>query len=517
MWRALKHIGRLLGIARTLARHDALFPLDKLNVAPAVAAVARFVARIGAKPANEEARPGKRLALALQDLGPSFIKFGQSLATRADLLGDEIAADLSELQDRLPPFPAEEARATIEAEFDCGLDELYAEFDDEPVAAASIAQVHFAVTADGKEVAVKVLRPDIEQAFARDLDLFYWLAETIERTQPALRRLRPVEVVRTFSRIIEIEMDLRLEAAAASELAENFADDDTFRVPKVDWRRTARRVLTLARIEGIPIDERDALIEAGHDPDAVMEKASRVFFNQIFRDGFFHADLHPGNLFVGADGAINAVDFGIMGRLDRRTRRYIGGILLGFLAGDYRRVAEIHFDAGYVPRHQSLDAFIQACRSIGEPILERPLAEISLARLLAQLFRVTESFEMETQPQLLLLQKTLVVAEGVGRELNPEVNMWEMARPLIEDWVVENLGPEARIRDTATGVLASLERLPELLANVEAGAAMLAEGGLKLHPETVSALAGHGRDRRRAPAVWWLIAALLGVILLLLL
>jgi ubiquinone biosynthesis protein len=397
------------------------------------------------------------------------------------------------------------------------LDELYSEFEDEPVAAASIAQVHFAVTSDGKEVAVKVLRPDIEQAFARDLDLFYWLAEMIERTQPALRRLRPVEVVRTFSRIIEIEMDLRLEAAAASELAENFAGDDTFKVPEVDWRRTARRVLTLARIEGIPVDERDALIEAGHDPETVMEKASRAFFNQIFRDGFFHADLHPGNLFVGADGAINAVDFGIMGRLDRRTRRYVGGILLAFLAGDYRRVAEIHFDAGYVPRHQSLDAFIQACRSIGEPILERPLAEISLARLLAQLFRVTAAFEMETQPQLLLLQKTLVVAEGVGRELNPEVNMWEMARPLIEDWVVENIGPEARIRDTATAMLASLERLPELLANVEAGAAMLAEGGLKLHPETVSALAGDGRNRRRAPAVLWLIAALLGAILLLLL
>ncbi len=517
MWRALKHVGRLLGIARTLARHDALFPLDSLNVAPEVAALARLLARIGAKAVTEEARPGQRLALALQDLGPSFIKFGQSLATRADLLGDEIAADLSQLQDRLPPFPAAAARATIEAEFDCPLDELYSEFEDEPVAAASIAQVHFAVTSDGKEVAVKVLRPDIEQAFARDLDLFYWLAEMIERTQPALRRLRPVEVVRTFSRIIEIEMDLRLEAAAASELAENFAGDDTFKVPEVDWRRTARRVLTLARIEGIPVDERDALIEAGHDPDTVMEKASRAFFNQIFRDGFFHADLHPGNLFVGADGAINAVDFGIMGRLDRRTRRYVGGILLGFLAGDYRRVAEIHFDAGYVPRHQSLDAFIQACRSIGEPILERPLAEISLARLLAQLFRVTAAFEMETQPQLLLLQKTLVVAEGVGRKLNPEVNMWEMARPLIEDWVVENIGPEARIRDTATAMLASFERLPELLANVEAGAAMLAEGGLKLHPETVSALAGDGRNRRRAPAVLWLIAALLGAILLLLL
>lgn len=517
MWRALRHVGRLLGIARTLARHDALFPLDALKVAPEVVALARLLARIGTKAVAEEARPGQRLALALQDLGPSFIKFGQSLATRADLLGEEIAADLSELQDRLPPFPAAQARAMIETELDRPMDELYSAFEDEPVAAASIAQVHLAVTVDGKEVAVKVLRPDIERAFARDLDLFYWLAETIERTQPAFRRLRPIEVVRTFSRIIEIEMDLRLEAAAASELAENFAGDDTFKVPEVDWRRTARRVLTLARIEGIPVDERDALIKAGHDPDAVMEKASRAFFNQIFRDGFFHADLHPGNLFVGADGAINAVDFGIMGRLDRRTRRYLGAMLLGFLDGDYRRVAEIHFDAGYVPRHQSLDAFIQACRSIGEPILERPLAEISLARLLAQLFRVTEAFEMETQPQLLLLQKTLVVAEGVGRGLNPEVNMWQMARPLIEEWMAANIGPEARIRDAARDLLSGIERLPDLLADVEAGAATLAEGGLKLHPATVRALAGEDGNRRQTPGVLWLIAALLGAIVLLLL
>ena len=347
MLRAMRNLLRLMRIARTLARHDALVPLEALKIAPAMTAPARLLGRIGRRKAAG-LRPGQRFARALQDLGPSFIKFGQSLATRADLLGEEMAADLSELQDRVPHFPAEQARATVEAELGRPLDDLFSSFEDIPVAAASIAQVHFAGTGEGREVAVKVLRPGIERAFARDLDLFYWLAETIERTQPSFRRRKPVDVVRTLAKIVEIEMDLGLEAAAASELAENFTGDETFRVPEVDWRRTAKRVLTLARIDGIPIDERDALIENGHDPGAVLEKASCAMFNQIFRDGFFHADLHPGNLFVGRDGAIQAVDFGIMGRLDIETRRYLAEILLGFLEGDYRRVAAVPFKAGYV-------------------------------------------------------------------------------------------------------------------------------------------------------------------------
>ncbi len=516
MLRAMRNLLRLMGIARTLARHDALFPLEALKIAPAMTAPARLLGRIGRRKAAG-LRPGQRFARALQDLGPSFIKFGQSLATRADLLGEEMAADLSELQDRVPRFPAEQARATVEAELGRPLDDLFSSFEDIPVAAASIAQVHFAVTGEGREVAVKVLRPGIERAFARDLDLFYWLAETIERTQPSFRRRKPVDVVRTLAKIVEIEMDLGLEAAAASELAENFTGDETFRVPEVDWRRTAKRVLTLARIDGIPIDERDALIENGHDPGAVLEKASCAMFNQIFRDGFFHADLHPGNLFVGRDGAIQAVDFGIMGRLDIETRRYLAEILLGFLEGDYRRVAEVHFKAGYVPGHQPLDAFMQACRSIGEPILGRPLNEISIARLLAQLFRVTETFQMETQPQLLLLQKTIMVAEGVGRRLSPDVNIWQLARPLIEEWMRENIGPEARLRDTARELLSGLERLPRLVANVEKTAAMIAEGGLKLHPDSVRALAGEKRNPRGGFSPLWLIVALLAAILVLLL
>ncbi|MEE8532324.1 MAG: 2-polyprenylphenol 6-hydroxylase, partial [Alphaproteobacteria bacterium] len=442
MLRFARNVGRVFAIARTLARFDALFPLEVLGLGPLAGAFARLISRRGVP-----GRRGERLAAALQELGPSFIKFGQGLSTRPDLVGEEMAEDLSNLQDRLPPFPGAEARATIEAGLGAPVDALFDDFADESVAAASIAQVHFATTSDGREVAVKVLRPGIEQAFARDLDLYYWLAEWIERVQPAWRRLRPVEVVRTLAETVAVEMDLRLEAAAASELRENLAEDDGFHVPEVDWRRTARRVLTLARIEGTPIDEREALLAAGHDLDAIIEKAARSMFNQMFRDGFFHADLHPGNLFVDAAGDIIAVDFGIMGRLDEETRRYLAEMLLGFLTGDYARVAEVHFEAGYVPPDKSHAAFTQACRAIGEPILGRPLNEISLARLMAQLFQVTETFAMETQPQLLLLQKNLLLAEGIGRRLNPEVNMWVLAQPLIEDWVGEHLGADARLRD----------------------------------------------------------------------
>ncbi len=508
MIRALRNLARLLAIARILARHDALFPLELLGLGPLVPAIARLVSRRGVP-----GRPGERLSVALNELGPSFIKLGQALSTRPDLIGAAMADDLANLQDRLPPFPGSQARATIEAAFGAPLDELYESFDDDPVAAASIAQVHLATTVEGVPVAVKVLRPGVEQAFARDLDLIYWLAELIERTQPAWRRLKPVEVVRTIAASVAIEMDLRLEAAAASELAENLADDDGFRVPAVDWRRTAERVLTLERIAGIPIDEREALIAAGHDLGAIVEKASRAFFNQTFRDGFFHADLHPGNLFVDADGDIVAVDFGIMGRLSKETRRYLAEMLLGFLIGNYGRVADVHFEAGYVPAHQSRDAFVQACRAIGEPILGRALSEISLARLLGQLFRVTETFEMATQPQLLLLQKTMMLAEGLSRRLDPEANIWVLAQPPIEDWARDNLGAEARIADATAEAIATVQRLPKLVKDAEATLADLAEGGLKLHPETVRALGGNAGRRGGRPLFWAGLIALAAIFL----
>jgi ubiquinone biosynthesis protein len=486
--RAGRNLLRLVEIAFILARYDALFPLDGVVGARFLYRTARLLRRRDAVLAR--LRPGERLAAALQALGPSFIKLGQALSIRADLIGEDMAADLATLQDRLPPFPAEEARRLIESELGQPIAALYRSFDDRPVAAASIAQVHFAVTAEGEEVAVKVLRPGIQTAFARDLDLFFWLAHLIERTQPALRRLRPVAVVTTLAETVKQEMDLRFEAAGASELRENFADDPTFRVPQVDWRRTSRQVLTLERVGGIRVDHREALVAAGHDVHAIMAEAANAFFKQVFRDGFFHADLHPGNLFIDRAGAIVVVDFGIMGRVDRKTRYYLADMLLAFLTGDYRRVAEVHFEAGYVPARQSLEAFAQACRSIGEPILGKPMHEISLGRLLAQLFQVTEQFQMETQPQLLLLQKTMVLAEGVGRILDPSVNMWTLARPLIEEWMRENRGPEARLRDAVADTMAVLERLPGFMKDLERlGAAVTEGGGLPLHPDTLARIA----------------------------
>jgi ubiquinone biosynthesis protein len=489
MLRAVRNLFRLIRIALTLARHDALSAFTHAGLPPALLWFANRLPR-----RRGMGRPGQRLAAAFTTLGPTFIKLGQALSIRADIVGEEVAADLSELQDKLPPFPAAQARMTVAAELGQPIEALFRSFDDMPVAAASIAQVHFAVTSEGEDVAVKILRPGVEAQFARDLDLFLWIAERIERHAPRLRRLKPVEVVNTLAQSVRVEMDLRLEAAAASELAGNFRDDPDFRVPRIDWTRTARRVLTLERIGGIPVDEREALIAAGHDPEAIVAKAAAAFFKQVFRDGFFHADMHPGNIFVAPDGALVAVDFGIMGRLDQRTRYYLADMLIGFLNGDYAAVAEVHFRAGYVPATQSVGAFTQAARAIAEPIFGRPLHEISLARLLAQLFQVTDQFQMETQPQLLLLQKSMLVCEGVGRKLMPDVNMWSLARPLIEDWMMKNRGVEARVRYALGEAVARIEELPVFVDNLEKSAAMLASGGLRLHPDALAALGGGRRS-----------------------
>jgi ubiquinone biosynthesis protein len=498
---SLRHIVRLLSIARTLARHDALFILERLKLAPGVVLLAKLVSN-----RNSKGRPGQRLARAFQDMGPSFIKVGQMLSTRSDLLGEEMAADLSHLQDKLPPFPTAQAQAAIEAEFGKPIEALFEHFDDESVAAASIAQVHFAITADGKEVAVKVLRPGIEDAFKDDLELFFWAARLLERTRPELRRLKPVESVATLARSVEMEMDLRFEAAAADELRDNFTGNADVFVPRIDWLRTGQRVLTTERVHGIPFSDVDAIINAGHDPFEVLKKTAETFFYQAFRDGLFHGDLHPGNLFVLPSGAIGIVDFGIMGRLDRNSRKHLAELLMGFLTRDYRRAAEVHFEAGWIPAHQSVDEFTQACRSIAEPILDRPQNEISIARLLGQLFQITQTFEMETQPQLLLLQKTMLVAEGTGRNLAPDANMWLIARPLIEAWMRANLGPEARIIDAAQQTLDALRKIPAVVRGLESALSQFDEQGLKLHPDTVRQLRGERQNKGGSSA--WLTGAL---------
>src|SRR5215813_7066955 len=334
MLRALRSLYRLFQMARSAARHGALSPFEEALAGAGLTPVVLFLIRVIFGRPVGDLRPGERLANALSELGPAFIKFGQVLSTRSDLLGEEVAADLAKLQDQLPHFSAFEARSTIEAELGAPIDLLFLQFDDVPVSAASISQVHFAVTTpdvvhpEGRAVAVKVLRPAIELAFARDIDLLLWIAEVIERTQPKLRRLKPVEVVKTFAATVRVEMDLRLEAASASELRENFAGDPSYRVPEIDWSRTARRVMTQQRLAGIPFDDAAAMRAAGLEVDDVLTKAAAIFFNQAFRDGYFHGDQHPGNMSVGEDGAIQVVDFGIMGRIDRKTRYFLADMLL---------------------------------------------------------------------------------------------------------------------------------------------------------------------------------------------
>jgi ubiquinone biosynthesis protein len=479
-----RHAARLAAIGWTLARHGAL-PVEAFaESAPTLSFLFRLVNN-----RHAPGRWGQRLALALQALGPSFIKLGQVLSIRADLVGETTAEDLAGLRDRLPPFPGLAAQALIEAELGRPLDALYRSFDLQAVAAASIAQVHFAVTTDGRDVAVKVLRPGIEQAFLRDVELLRWLAELAVRWQPRWRRLKPVEAVETLARSVAAEMDLRLEAAAAAELADHFKDDPGFGVPAIDWERTSHRVMTQQRVTGAPIDRREAILAFGLNPADLLKKAADAFFRQVFRDGFFHADLHPGNMFVTPQGQLIAVDFGIMGRINRQTRLYLADMLIGFLNRDYDLVAKVHFDAGFVPRHQDRELFKQACRAIGEPLHGRPLREISIGRLLAQLFAVTEKFDMETQPQLLLLQKSMLTAEGMGRNLNPDVNMWELSRPLIEDWMRQNRGPEAKITSALVAMQAIAEEMPALIRDLRLAAARMADPqGIRLHPETLAHL-----------------------------
>ncbi len=474
---------RLIAAGWVLARHDALLPREAASLAPPPlrygAAALRFIAGGRSAPG----RPGERLARAFERLGPAAIKLGQLLSTRADIFDAQFAEDLAGLKDRLPPFPTERARAEVEASLGRPLGALFTSFDP-PVAAASLAQAHPATLLDGRRVAVKVLRPRVERRVAADIGALRLGALLVERFAPPLRRLEPRAFAAAVARSLALELDMRLEAAAASELGEAMGGADSYmRAPAVVWEGVGKRVLTLEWAQGSPLSAASSLELEGLDRPALADNVIRAFLSQALDHGVFHADLHEGNLFVAAPARLMAVDFGIVGRLGPKERRFLAEILWGFLRRDYRRVAEVHFEAGYVPPTQDVAAFAQALRAVGEPIFGRKAADVSMGRLLGQLFEITGLFDMHLRPELVLLQKTMVTVEGVARRIDPDNDIWAAARPIVERWIARELSPARRLRELAEHGLRVVE-----------GLARQAEG---LAPATTVVV-----ERRTARAAW---------------
>ncbi|SHN75186.1 2-polyprenylphenol 6-hydroxylase [Bradyrhizobium erythrophlei] len=515
---ALFHIARLARAAFVFAREGVFGSVDPSLVPPPgqlALRLARILERSGSK-------SGPRLSRALTRLGPAYLKLGQFLATRPDVVGVVLARDLESLQDRLPPFPQEEAESVIATSLERPVTQAFARLGP-AVAAASIAQVHRGEVERNSvrcTVAVKVLRPDVASRFRRDLTDFFFVAHQAEIYSAEARRLRLIEVINTMSRSVAMEMDLRLEAAAMSEMAENTRDDPDFRVPTVDWDRTTHNVLTMEWIDGIALSDHARLEQSKVDLPDLGRKVIQSFLRHALRDGFFHADMHPGNLFLDDEGRLVAVDFGIMGRLGPKERRFLAEILLGFITRDYRRVAEVHFEAGYVPSHHSVDNFAQAIRAIGEPIHNRTAEEISMARLLTLLLEVTGLFDMRTRPELILLQKTMVVVEGVARGFDPKLDIWKVADPVVREWIERNLGPVGRIEGVMSGagelgrVAASLPSLATRAVTVLEQLETMTREGLTLSAESIAAMGRtEGRKNRwRTIALWIIAATFIGIL-----
>ncbi len=471
------NIWRLIRTGATFERTGAMkLALEAMDAPPSLRIAARILGWpfkwLGLK-GDPSMTPVLR---ALTALGPAYIKFGQIMSTRPDVVGQDLANQLRILQDKLPAFAMTEAHKAVETELGKKVDTLFSFFS-EPVAAASIAQVHRAtVKATGQDVAIKILRPHIERDFRRDIDAFYFAASMIELLSPSSRRLHPSQVVAHFDGVVQGELDLRMEASAAAEFHSTTSDDAGFVVPSLNWELSARRVMTLDWAEGTPLGDQDRLAAEGHDLRAVAESVIQMFLRHALRDGYFHADMHQGNLKVAPNGDLIALDFGIMGRIDEYTRRTYAEILMGFIQKDYRKIAEVHFEAGYVPSNQDVDEFAQALRSVGEPIFGADASHISMARLLAHLFDVTERFGMETRIELILLQRTMVVVEGVSRTLHPELNMWDVAKPVVEKYIYDNVGPRALARDIMNTAKILARFGPKLPQLAESALTQLSEG-----------------------------------------
>jgi ubiquinone biosynthesis protein len=509
MFSDIRYSFALLRAGRTLAAYDALMTPEQISQLPWAARLGLSIAKFGTRKPEKEGEMA--VAAALSTLGPSYIKLGQFLATRPDLVGPRRAFELKSLQDRLPPFPIETAKQIVRENLGAPVEVLFTEFGP-PVAAASIAQVHKARSPDGRDVAVKVLRPGVGKRFAADLGSFYFAAHLMERFSAEGRRLRPVAAVNMLEQSMKQELDLRMEAAALSEMAQNTKGDPGFRVPKVDWERTSRDVLTTEWIDGTPIADVAALRAQGFDLVKLGDNVIQSFLRHAIRDGFFHADMHQGNLFVDRSGTLVAVDFGIVGRLGPKESMFLAEILYGFITRNYLRVSEVHFEAGYVPRHHDPAVFAQAIRSIGEPIMDRPANQISMARLLTQLFEITAQFDMQTQPQLLLLQKTMVVVEGVARTLNPDLNMWVTAEPVVGGWIKRQLGPAGKLEEAAGSFHQLFTGLPVMLEDAKRATAMLSDmaatGGLRLDRATTEQLALSQSRHARWTRFWLALGAI---------
>ncbi len=491
----IKRLIQLFKIARKLASSGAIDTINQLYKLPVVLKVFFDFMSIGSQKIilNNSKSSGEKLCDAFEGMGTTFIKLGQFLATRPDIIGNDLANDLEKLQDKLPPFNFEEAKNILKKEV--GNDQFNKIVDiSEPIAAASIAQVHLAkIKIDGKvrDVAIKILRPNIEKVFNEELDALMLFAYIVEATLKKTRRLKLVEVVHLLREITNIEMDLRFEAAAANELFENTKNDKGFKVPKIYWQYTSKRVLTLDKVDGVSIRDHIALEDKNIDLKRIAENLIQHFLRQAVRDGFFHADMHEGNLFVDNEGNIVPVDFGIMGRLDKYNKKYLAEILYGFIKRDYVKVAEVHFQAGLVPETASKEEFAQALRSVGEPIFGQNIKDISGGNLLSQLFEITEKFNMATQTQLLLLQKTMVVVEGVARKLYPDTNIWNVSKPILENWLESLKGPKATITsaiDTSGEILKRIPDLPDFMDKANHALQLIAEGKLNLTNSTNTSL-----------------------------
>ncbi len=456
------HIWRLIKWGRILAKHGALRAIEADRNTPKQVKRLCRVARFGTIQPKEP-----DYAAAFKAIGPAAIKLGQTLATRPDIIGVDATKNLLMLQDQLPPAPFDQIYAEIDSSLNQPAAVLFSHIHPEPVGSASIAQVHRAVTSDGQSVAVKVLRPGIREQFARDIETYEWAAAHLEALGGEAARLRPQLVIANLKRWTLRELDLRREAASASELRDAVEGVQGYEIPVIDWDRTSGRVMTLDWVDGIKISNLDGLKAAGHDLPALANTLVLTFLRQAISEGYFHADMHQGNLFVRADGTIVAIDFGIMGRINRQARFWLAEILYGLTTGNYQRVAQIHFEAQYVPSYHNVDEFATALRAVGEPTRGKPVSELSVGQMLDSLFAITRDFDMQTQPHLLLLQKTMVMVEGIATSLNPSINMWDVAAPFVRDWIRGELGPEAMIADGLRKQADTLKLIPDLIRRLD--------------------------------------------------